>query len=698
MHTLRRTGAFLLALLTSLGAATAQSLAGRWSGSIEIPGSPLAVVVTLEASGSTLEGSIDIPAQNAKALPLTKLTHEGARVAFTIGGIPGDPTFAGTLEGDRLAGTFSQGGAAFPFTLSRASAGEAAKGAVDETARLDSIRAFLAGAPERWHVPGIGVAVVRDGKVILAEGFGLRDLERKLPVTANTLMPIGSTTKGFTAFIIGTLVAEGKLDWDTPVVEYLPEFRLADEAATRAIRVRDILTHVTGLPRHDYVWYGASLSRAELFERLRHLEASAPVRTKWQYQNLMYMTAGVLAERVSGRSWETLVEERIFTPLGMTSSTTSLDEMQRASDYALGYERTGRTTKQVDYRSAEAMGPAGSINSSAAEMARWLQAQIDGGSYEGRELIDPGALAEIHAPQVVMSSSDADERLLFNLYAMGWMQHAYRGRRFLQHGGNIDGFSSVAGFLPNEKIGVVVLANRGSTGLPTAAMLTILDILLDERDHDWEESRPKGIKDLDSMRIANAKAADEALRVPNTRPSHDIEDYVGEYEHPAYGTITVRNDRGLVVDVHGMRSKLEHYHYDVFRMTEGPEPVEGFLIEFRTARTGEIASIVAPFEPSVEPLEFKRRAPAGLREPIALERFVGEYELSGAVVTIARHDSTLIATVPGQPDYELVPTAEATFELRDLPGYSVKFSPRRGKVDRLVFVQPNGTFVARRKE
>jgi CubicO group peptidase (beta-lactamase class C family) len=685
-------------LTPSSFAQSAIDVTGRWNGAIDIPGSSLEVIVSLEKSGDHYGGSIDIPAQKAKALALAKVEVSGASVAFAIAGVPGEPTFRGALAGDRITGTFTQGAGTFPSSLRRqAPAGSAAPA---EAATLDSIRAYLSGAIERWNVPGIGVAIVRDGRVLMAEGFGLRDREKKLPVTGATLMPIGSTTKSFTAFIIGTLVAEGKLEWDKPVVDYLPEFRLADEQHTQQMRVRDLLTHVSGLPRHDIVWYGSAMSRAELFSKLRYLEPSAPVRSTWQYQNLMYMTAGVLAEKVTGKTWETLLTERILAPLGMTSTTISLAELKTSADHAVGYESHGKKgLEAVEYRSAEAIGPAGAISSSAAEMARWLQLQIDKGEYQGKQLIDPAALAEIHAPQVVIGSgATGGEHLLFNLYAMGWMEHAYRGRRLIEHGGNIDGFSAVAGFLPGEKIGVVVLANRGGTPMPNAAMMTIFDRLLGENDYDWEGKGLTAIAELDSALEQSRALADDGLRVPNTRPSHELDDYAGEYEHPAYGVVTVRARKGrLSAELHGIEGTLEHYHYDVFRLTGGPEVLEGMLIEFRTSTTGEIASLVAPLEPAVKPIEFERRASRELSDPSVLERYVGDYAIAGRAVTVSRRDSTLYLTVSGQPQYELVAASPATFDLKGLTGYSVRFTPRNARAEQAIFIQPNGTFVAKRK-
>lgn len=691
--------ALLVALASSLRAQPALDASGTWRGSIAIPGAALAVVVELTSAAGAFSGTIDIPAQGATGLPLTNVSASGARVTFTIGGIPGAPTFDGTIDGDRMTGTFSQGGGAFPFTLARTV--PATRGAPSDAAIVDSIRAYVRGAIRRFDVPGVAVAVVRDGTVLLAEGFGLRDVEAAAPMTASTLMPIGSTTKAFTAFVIGTLVAEGKLDWDEPVERYLPEFQLADEGATRTLRVRDLLTHVSGLPRHDFVWYGSSLSRAELFARLRHLESTEPIRTTFQYQNLMYMAAGVLAERVSGSTWESLVEERIFRPLAMTSTTTSIDPMRASADHATGYAIENGKATPMPYRSAEAVGPAGSINSNVSEMARWVQLQIAGGEHQRRPLIAPEALAEIHAPQVVVPGavSQGGGRMLFDLYAMGWREHAYRGHRLLQHDGNIDGFSAEVGFLPDERIGVVVLANANGSPLPGAALKTIVDILLDERDFDWEAAPLAALTAIEGMIAQSRAIADEALRVPGTRPSHPTAEYAGEYAHPAYGTVGIVTERDrLRIRLRGVDAPLEHFHYDVFRIADPASMFDGLLVTFGTSTTGEIDAVELPLEMSLDPIEFTRVASPALREPRVLDRYVGTYELSGQAVSVRRIDSALVVTIPGQPAYTLEPTGEAAFGLEGLSGFSIRFIPRGERAVRMIFIQPNGTFAATRTE
>jgi CubicO group peptidase (beta-lactamase class C family) len=352
----RRIGTTLVivALLVA-GIAAADStagIAGRWEGAIEIPGAKLEGQIDLQSSDDGWTGMISIPAQNARDLPLTDITVDGTTVGFSIEGVPGDPTFKGALEGDVLAGEFTQGGQTFPFRLSRAENRVAAA-----TEALAGVDAEIEQALADFGVPGLGLGVVVDGEVVLARGFGKRDLEADLQVTADTLFAIGSSSKAFTTFVLGTLVDEGVVDWDEPVRTYLPDFRMVDEHTTANLTVRDLVCHRSGLPRHDLSWYNSDASRSELVYRLRYLEPFTDLREEFHYQNLMYLTAGFLIEEVTGMSWEDNVRQRVARLLPAPRprrKRNGQDSVQRHYD-----NRSGRIDQLVDQRHDQvASGPA----------------------------------------------------------------------------------------------------------------------------------------------------------------------------------------------------------------------------------------------------------------------------------------------------------------------------------------------------
>src|SRR5213592_2274475 len=266
---------------------------------------------------------------------------------------------------------------------------------------LSGLDQFVTSQMTEWHVPGLALGIMQDGRVVLLKGYGFRDVDHKLPVTPRTLMAIGSNSKSFTVVLMGMLVDSGKLNWDKPVRDYLPDFQLHDELASEAMTPRDLVTHRSGLPRHDLFWYGASLSREEMYRRLRYLEPNVSFRSRWQYQNLMFMTAGYLVEKRTGRSWDDLIRERLFAPLGMTRSNTSVRDLPSSDDAALAYvwrtcpaEHAAANGSapapggadggggagsaacglvKVPYRNIDAVAPAGSINSDVEEMLHYVQ-------------------------------------------------------------------------------------------------------------------------------------------------------------------------------------------------------------------------------------------------------------------------------------------------------------------------------------
>lgn len=703
--------------------AAAPDPAGEWTGAIELPGSPLEVHVELardEAGAWT--GAIDIPAQRAEDMALDEVVVEGRSVGFRIAGIPGEPTFRGTLseDGQEIGGDFTQGGATLAFTLHRG--GEAARAAGRPVGRPEP-GAALADLPEvierglaALQVPGVAVAVVADGEVVLSRGFGLRDVENELPVTPRTVFAIGSSTKAMTTTVLGSLVDDGLVDWDEPVRTYLPSFRLAEASVTERLTVRDLVTHRSGLPRHDLVWYGSDRSREEHLRGLRDLELSADLRERFQYQNLMFMTAGHLAGELAGSSWEELMAERLFEPLGM--SETVISRFEGLPEVATGYnldlpEEAGDepVREAVPYRVIEAMGPAGSVNSTADDMARWVLFQLgDGtapgaeGGGDGRRIVAETTLQELHTPQTVASLPLAgliDPAMSpYVLYGLGWFVQPYRGHHLVQHGGNIDGFSAMVAFLPREEVGVAVLSNLNGSPLPLAIALSAFDRLLGLEPVDWV-TRAELFRDQALASAAEQQASQAQDRVAGTEPSHPLEAYAGEYRHPAYGAVRVRLEEGsLRAALNGLDElPLEHWHYDVFQASDAP--VGGIRHQFLTGPDGRIDRVEVALEPAVEPIVFTREAPARLSEPPFLARLAGEYDLLGRTVTVAVRGETLTVTIPGQPTHGLVPHAAtettAEYRLAEAAGYRVRFELEEGEATSLAFLQPNGVFTAQRK-
>jgi len=727
----------ILALFLDAGRASGQakSAGGAWQGAIELPGAELGISVSLELMSGAWAGKIDIPAQNARGLRLTEVRVEGTYVSWKLPGVPGDPTFVGTLaaDGDAIGGQFSQGGQTYPFKLVRkgeaasvpASAPEPKPAAAEvkpaaaepkpvpaaATERkpsgdeLAGFGDFVRGALKDWKVPGCAVALVKGDKVVLLEGYGLRDMKKNLPVTKDTLFAIGSSTKAFTVMALGILADEGKIAWDKPVREYLPSFRVKDETASEHMTPRDLVTHRSGLPRHDLVWYASPLSRKELVDRLRYLEPNADFREKWQYQNLMFLTAGYLVGEVAHTSWEDFVARRIFAPLSMTASNFSVEDSRKAADFALPYEEKDKQVIEIPFRNITTVGPAGSINSSVTDMAQWVRLHINKGVIGGKRLISENAIADMHHPHMVMFDTSQDPEVVLRSYGMGWFVESYRGKVRVHHGGNIDGFSAMVTFLPAEGVGVVVLTNHGGTPMTEVVARTAIDRLLALPAVDWN-----------ARVLARAKAGEAAAdkaknkmdldRKKGTKPAHTLDEYAGEYEHPAYGTLTVSKDAAgnLKAGLHGISMKLDHWHYETFRASgEDPalEDLKLFFL-FETNMKGDVDRVAVPFEPQVSEIVFTKRPPSKLSDPTFLKSLAGVYAFVDnptVTVTIAvSGGNVLTATVPGQPVYELEPYRGTEFTLKGLTGFSARFVvDEKGAVTELLLVQPNGVFSTKRR-
>lgn len=674
----------------------ARSFAGHWTGTITLPGQELAFDVDLVDSAGVYRGDITIPAQNAKDLLLARIAVRGDSISFAMPGVPGDPTFRGlgSSDGKTIAGQFTQGGQAFPFSMQAGASPAAA--ARQALAGFDK---WVDSALTAWHVVGAGVGIIVDGNIVYAAGHGTRDRDKQLPATTQTLFAIGSSSKAFTVFALGTLVDQGRIGWDKPVADYLPWFRMYDPEVTRRLSVRDLVTHRSGLPRHDLVWYNnRSVSREELVRRLRYLPPNKDLRERFQYNNLMFVTAGYLVGALVDTSWEDAIRSLVFQPLGMTGSNFSVAESQRASDYSLPYEVRRDTIRQLPFRDINLVGPAGSINSSVDDMLKWVRMQLSDGTVDGRRVIQAATLRDMHSPHMPMGLS-AEKEFGAQDYGMGWFLESYRGHYRVSHGGNIDGFSALVTLYPQDGVGIVVLTNQNGSPLPDLVSLHAADRIfgLPQRNWNAEALARRAAGEVEQRQAEQKK---QSVRVPNTKPSHPLADYVGDYFDPGYGTVSVGLDSGhLVATFSGIRTALGHWHYDVFNGLRNPsDPTfEDVKYSFSGNVKGDIALLAAPFELQVDPIQFRRQPDAQLRDSTYIARFAGRYALATDTFTVVRQGGVLVLNVPGQPPFELEPYRRAQFDIKGLQGFTLVFTADpQGKITGLESRQPNGVFAAKR--
>jgi CubicO group peptidase (beta-lactamase class C family) len=599
--------------------------------------------------------------------------------------------------------------AAFVFILlaaRTARAGEADPAAAKKKS-LEGFDSVIDRAIHDFKVPGLAIAVVKDGQVIYARGFGRRDVDKDLPVTPRTLFAIGSCTKAFTTFVMGTLVDAGKLEWDTPVRTYLPGLRMSDPIASESITPRDLVTHRSGLPRHDLFWYNTRRSGQDVFIRLAHFEPSEPLRGKFQYNNMMFMLAGYLVEKIDGRPWADAVRARIFRPIGMDSSNFSVVDSQKADDFARPYDEQEGKVRVIPFRDITSVGPAGSINSSVADMARWIIVHTHGGRIDGKSIISPTVLDELHAPQIPTGQAYGRgephrKEISPGSYALGWATDTYRGHRRVHHGGAIDGFTANTCLFPDDGMGLVVLTNKNGTPLPELITRDASDRLLGLAPIDWlAEGLEKRTKALDAQKEARKKK--ESVRRPGTHPAHPLEEYAGEYEHPGYGELKVElKDGKLVAVINGIAMTLDHWHYEVFNAPKAEnDPALADLnmkLQFQTNLKGDVDAVAAPLEPSVKPIVFTRRPDRKLSDPDYLKRFEGQYELAGQPATVRLQGNVLVFQQAGGPPVELIPDRNDGFDLKRRAGTSIRFiTDPQGRVTEMALNTDDGVFIAKRK-
>jgi len=472
---------------------------------------------------------------------------------------------------------------------------------------------FIEDEMKFWLVPGMAVSVFKDGEVLLSEGYGYKDVESKSPVTSKTQFGIASCSKSFTSTIIAMLVDEGILDYDKPIREFIPEFRMYDEAATEQICLRDMLCHRTGLAAHDALWVD-TITRADLFHRLRYLKPSAPIRTVTQYNNTIYTLIGHIAEKVTGKTWEELVYERIFKPLGMTNSNCSVEDMKKSSDFATPYWDYDGEVKRVENWNVDLGAPAAGINSCVEDMAKWVDFHINNGKVNGNRLVSEQNMREMHTSQSTFLAWpwNFKEVLPVASYGMAWFIDQYRGYNLVFHTGEIEGYCSIEAFIPSEKLGVVMLMNLHKPCVPiiNTLLYTIFDSILGLTPIDWSARfrSEKGKFGLMYYHWDCNLLSDPP--VAGTKLAHEPADYVGKYFNAGYGDFQVLYDgEGFSAIYRGVKQPMEHYHYETMKVPNIKQDtilITAPLTFITDPYTGKVNSLKIDLEPTVDPIVFDR--------------------------------------------------------------------------------------------
>ena len=447
--------------------------------------------------------------------------------------------------------------------------------AIPQPQPLAGFDSWLSTAITDWRAPGLAVVVVKDGEVVFAQGFGVRELGKPQPVDTRTLFAIGSTTKAMTAALVGMLVDEKKVEWDAPVTRYLPWFQLKDAAVTRELSVRDLLTHRAGLGGADYLWYGQRHSTEEILRRARLIDAAYPVRSGFVYQNVMYAAAGAVVEAASGKPWAELMRTRIFQPLGMRDTIATAATLAAQPNVASPHALVNGDVRVIENLSVDPVAAAGSVWSNVADMAKWMQMLLEGcrvGGAGGTPLLSTESCTELFTPQAIapydMYPTTRLTRPHWMTYGLGWFQQDYRGRAVDFHTGSIDGMVAIHGLVRDERLGVYVLGNLDHAELRHAIMYTVFDRYVGRSDRDWSAEFLKLYAGLRAD-ADKARAEKEGKRVKGTAPSLPVKQLAGDYVDPLHGDVRITHEGDALGLQYGAAfvGTLEHWHYNTFRAT-----------------------------------------------------------------------------------------------------------------------------------
>ena len=463
--------------------------------------------------------------------------------------------------------------------------------------------AWVASSMKTFDVPGMAVAIVKDNKVVIAKGYGVRKLGDPTPADEFTMFAIGSNTKAFTTAALATLVDEGKLSWDDPVYQRLPGFVMYDPYVSHEMTIRDLLTHRSGMGLGEgdlLFWPHSTYTRNEIIYKLRFMKPASSFRNKFDYDNLLYMTAGQIIPAVTGTSWDDYIRQRIFAPLGMNHSTVSSKDFKPGDDYASPHSRVDGKLQVIPLEDLDNVGPAGSINSCAADMAKWVQLQLNRGKFADRDghLFTGQRSKEMWTPQTILPTGDAPPSLAalkanFSDYALGWFLRDYKGRKLVGHTGGVGGFVSRVMLVPEENLGVVVLTNAEEGGAFDSILYHVLDHYFHLPPTDWIAAY-KTVKDQEEKDAAEIMKKAEGARAVNSKPSLPLEKYAGTYNDAWYGPITIKLENGgLVINFDhtpGMVGDLQFWQYDTFKAHWRTRTIEDAFVMFSLNADGSIES------------------------------------------------------------------------------------------------------------
>ena len=567
---------------------------------------------------------------------------------------------------------------------------------IDIKKSLKGFDAYMAKVLADWNEPGAGVALIYKGELVFVKGYGYRDFGKKLPVTKHTLFQIASNTKLFTTMAAGMLVESGSLKWDEPIKESVPELAFYNDFLNNNVTLRDMLGHKTGISRHDMIWFQSDFTRKELFDRIKYLEPSIPLRQDFIYNNLMYTAVGYSIELITGKTWEQFVTDNILIPLEMNNTMFSIAEMQKSDDHGVPYDERRDTNLLYKIPLKEdgaGVGPAGSIITSLDDLSHWVIAMMNEGMYKNKQVLPKAVIKESLKPGIAFRNTALENKgyneSLNSTYGMARSIEVYKGNVLTKHGGAMPGFHSQVMMLPYNDIGIITysIGNQGASLGNTIIAYHLVDRLLGLTQTDWNGRRLANHLQNKSLG-QKARTQVGFDHIEGTIPTHAISNYVGVYTHPAYGDFTVTNKKdSLYFNFRNTTLALTHYHYNRFD-TQDDEVFGKWSLNFNINPQGEISEAIISIDEGQ--MTFTKKVDAKLSSLAVLKQYIGTYEFAGSEFEIVIKNNKL--TMLGTIDDILIPYKKHVFKVEKFDDLQIEFIVKDNAVLGLQYKNTAGVF------
>ena len=477
----------------------------------------------------------------------------------------------------------------------------------------DSLDVYTNRALSDWQIPGIAVCIIKNGKVVTMKGYGVTELGTNNKVDENTLFMIGSNTKAFTATALALLDAEKKLSLDDRVTKWIPDFKLDNKLAGEQAIIRDLLCHRIGFRtfQGDFTYWTSNLTRKEVIEKMSHIKAQYEFRTRFGYTNAAFLTAGEIIPRVTGKTWEEFIKERIFDPLGMSRTLALSKDIPNATNAAKAYTMADGKLMLIPYGIIDNLAPAGSISSSVNDMSKWVMMQLDNGRYNGQQVIPATAINQTRQPHSILGNGGSMyNKGHFSLYGLGWFLEEYSGRRIVSHTGGVNGFVTSVTLVPEEKLGIIIFTNTDKNEFYEALKWEILDAYLGNIYRNYSKVYLNITNTQRTVRARTDKQFHDSASL-DLKTELPLNEYTGNYFNDVYGNMKVvmeQNELRMRFSHHpNMYAKLEslggNRFYATFSDPEFDKAVFPFHVE-----NGKVKSVTVKVADFIEynPYEFMK--------------------------------------------------------------------------------------------